>query len=95
MTTELYAPLERKSGTAGLDVAEDQETLSTDHREVVLNGHGNVFDDLFQHLIRLLGLLQRGGIKPVYDDAVGEDWNDQGLEVIGRAEGASDRKSVV
>lgn len=55
--------------------------------------YGNVLDNIFQHLIRLLGLLQRRSVEAVYDHAVGEDGHDERLEIFRSAEGAAFEKS--
>src|ERR1700726_1554420 len=57
-----------------------------------LDRYCDVFDDFSQYLIGLFGFFQRRGVEAVDDDTMGEDGNDERLDVFGSAVGAAFQK---
>src|SRR6266849_9309338 len=55
----------------------------TENRE--LHGYRHALHDLAQHLLGLLGFFQGGSVERTDHYAVGEDGDDQGLEIFGSA----------
>src|SRR5260370_27695788 len=86
-----YLPIFKSVGANGRLRQERRTALEVQDRTVEtgqapsLHGYWHALNDLPQHLLGLLGFFQGGSVERTHYHAVGENGDNQGLEIFGRA----------